>query len=237
MEIKSVVFDLDNTLWDCDSLITKAESHFYQWLRKFYPEITNQFSEKALVDHRISYKQNEPDLHYDLTSLRKDWMRQVAIEVFGSALDLNSQSFTEKYIEEGFQAFWIERNNVVFYDGVIDMLENLSQKYSLGVITNGNADINYIGIGHYFDFSLSSEQAGVSKPHADIFHQAMKLSKYSLEDSIYIGDDPKCDVLGPQAIGMRALWYNPNLKPWPGGQVPTGVFRNHYELQDKISNL
>ena len=126
---------------------------------------------------------------------------------------------------------------VVFYDGVLEMLESLSQKYSLGVITNGNADVNFIGIGRFFDFAISSEAAGVAKPHEDIFHQAIRLSKHPVENIVYIGDDPRCDVLGPQKIGMRALLYNPSLKPWPGGKTPEGVFRRHDELEDKIRNL
>ena len=38
--------------------------------------------------------------------------------------------------------------------------------------------LDYIGIGDFFDFSISSQEAGVAKPHEDIFHKAMKLSEY-----------------------------------------------------------
>jgi len=235
MTIKCIAFDLDNTLWECDPLIVKAEQKFYKWLQSAYPSITKYFTEKELVMHRMSYIQTRPELHYNLTSLRKDWMRQIAHEV--DAITVDENDFEARYVEAGFQVFWQERNNVIFYDGALDMLESLSQKYSLGVITNGNADVNFIGIGHFFDFSISSEAAGVAKPHEDIFHQAIRLSEHLVENIIYIGDDPKCDVLGPQKIGMRALWYNPCLKPWPGGKTPAGVFRNHNELEDKISKL
>ncbi len=235
MTIKCIAFDLDNTLWECDPLIIKAEQKFHLWLQSAYPQITDNFTEEALVAHRMNYIQARPELHYDLTSLRKSWMRQVAIEIGGVTADENE--FEAAYVETGFQVFWQERNNVIFYDGVLDMLKNLSQKYSLGVITNGNADVNFIGIGHFFDFSISSEVAGVAKPHKDIFHQAMQLSEHTLENTVYVGDDPKCDVLGPQSIGMRALWYNPTLRPWPGGKTPAAVFKNHHELEDKIRKL
>jgi len=235
MTIKCIAFDLDNTLWECDPLIIKAEQKFYLWLQSAYPQITQCFTERELVAHRMSYIQARPELHYNLTHLRKDWMRQIASEIDGLTVDENN--FEVSYVEAGFQVFWQERNNVIFYDGVLDMLENLSRKYSLGVITNGNADVNFIGIGHFFDFSISSEMAGVAKPHGDIFHQAMNLSAYDIENTVYVGDDPKCDVLGPQSIGMRALWYNPTLKPWPGGQTPAAVFRKHDELEDKIRKL
>ena len=235
MTIKCIVFDLDNTLWDCDPVIIRAEQKFYQWLLIKYPQITEKFSQESLVEHRVSYMQTKADLHHNLTQLRKEWMYQVAFDV--GSLHKNKSNFDSEFIEEGFNVFWQERNNVVFYEGALDMLERLSKRYSLGVITNGNASVDYIGIGHFFDFSLSSENAGVSKPHEDIFHQAIRLSNYQVENMLYVGDDPKCDVLGPQKIGMKAIWYNPKLIPWPGGKYPSGVIRKHSELEDKICQL
>lgn len=235
MTVRCIIFDLDNTLWDCDSLIVRAEEQFYLWLQSEYPQISNQYEPADLLLHRMDYFKTRPDQLHNLTALRKDWMRQLAVDV--GITVTNEQHFEMNFIEKGFQVFWAERNKVVFYDGVMEMLESLSQQYSLGVISNGNADIDFIGIGHFFDFTMSSEIAGVSKPHEGIFHKAMQLSKYTLEDSVYVGDDPKCDVLGPQNIGMRALWYNPTLKPWPGGKTPAAVFKSHNELEDKISKL
>lgn len=229
------MFDLDNTLWECDPLIIKAEKKFYTWLQSAYPKITQYFSESELVADRMSYIQARPESHFNLTSLRKKWMRHIADKVGGLTVD--EDDFKKNYVEAGFQIFWQERNNVIFYDGVLDVLERLSKEYSLGVITNGNADVNVIGIGHLFDFSISSEMAGVAKPHEDIFYQAVELSAHSVEETVYVGDDPKCDVIGPQKIGMQAVWYNPKLKPWPGGKTPAAVFKNHDELEDKINKL
>jgi len=236
MEIKCIAFDLDNTLWECEPLIIKAEQYFYQWLEDVYPKITNKMSESDLISHRMSYMQKKPEMHHNLTGLRKDWMRQIVKEFSGETI-ADKETFEAEFIEAGFHVFWHQRNNVVFYDGAIAMLENLSKKYSLGVITNGNADVDYIGIGEYFDFKMSSELAGVAKPHEDIFHKAMELSDYGLEQTVYIGDDPKCDVIGPQNIGMRAIWYNPTLKPWPSGKIPAAIFQHHDELVDKIYKL
>ena len=236
MTIKCIAFDLDNTFWECDPLIIKGEELFYQWLQEFYPQISDKLTADALVKHRMEYIQAQPHRHYDLTSLRKDWMRHIA-EHIGEINNQDEEDFESNFVEKGFQVFWQQRNNVVFYDGVIPMLEKLSKKYSLGVITNGNADVNYIGIGDYFDFTLSSQDAGVAKPHEDIFLQALQLADSTIESTVYVGDDPKCDVIGPQNIGMRAIWYNPTLKPWPGGKIPAAVFQRHDELEDKISKL
>ena len=236
MEIKCIAFDLDNTLWECDPLIIKAEKHFYAWLESVYPKITSKMSESNLVAHRMDFMRARPELHHNLTLLRKKWMRQIFNEFSGDTVS-DEASFEAEYIEAGFHVFWHQRNNVIFYDGALAMLDKLSKKYSLGVITNGNADVNYIGVGDFFDFTMSSEIAGVAKPHEDIFHKAMQLSEYNYEETVYIGDDPKCDVLGPQSLGMRSIWYNPALKPWPAGKTPAAIFQYHHELEDKINNL
>jgi len=184
----------------------------------------------------MEYMRSKPELHHNLTSLRKNWMRQLFDEHLNEKV-VNEIDFNEEFIETGFHVFWHQRNNVVFYDGVMEMLDRLSVNYSLGVITNGNADVNYIGIGDYFDFTMSSETAGVAKPHEDIFHRAMQLSDHDFEETIYVGDDPTCDVIGPQNLGMRSIWYNPKLMPWPAGKTPAAIFRHHNELEDKINNL
>ncbi len=236
MTIRCIAFDLDNTLWECEPLIIKAEQHFYAWLESVYPKITNKMSESDLVSHRMHFMQARPEMHHNLTALRKDWMRHMVEEFSGETIT-DKVTFEAEFIEVGFNVFWHQRNNVVFYEGAIAMLENLSKKYSLGVITNGNADVDYIGIGEYFDFKMSSEVAGVAKPHEDIYQKALKLCDYAIDETVYVGDDPKCDIIGPQNIGIKSIWYNPSLKPWPSGKTPAAVFQHHHELEDKINNL
>lgn len=227
MTIKCIAFDLDNTLWAVNPVIARAEQGFYEWLKSYYPNVTEKYNSEELVKHRMEYMQTKPECHHNLTDLRKNWMKSLADEV----------GYDHSYVEPGFDVFWSARNEVTFYKGALEMLERLSKNYSLGVITNGNADVNKIGVGHLFDFSLSSEKAGVSKPHKDIFHQAIEMSKHDLHQTVYVGDDPKRDIIGAQQVGMKAIWYNPTLMPWPGGQTPAAVFQHHHQLEDKIVNL
>lgn len=227
MSIKCIAFDLDDTLWECHPVIVRAEQRFYDWLATYYPKITQKYSESQLVEHRMNFMRAQNDKQHDLTYTRKFWMKHLAEEV----------GYDHSYVESGFEVFWLARNEVTFYDGTLDILESLSENYSLGVITNGNADVNHIGIGHLFDFSLSSEKAGVSKPHIDIFHQALALSGTHEQDTVYVGDDPKRDVLGAHSAGIHAIWFNPRKQAWPGGRTPTAVIRHLNELEDKVSKL
>jgi len=229
MTIRYIAFDLDDTLWACHPVIKRAEQHFYDWLKSYYPKICQKYSADTLIQHRTAFIHSHPELSHDMTVLRKDWMRKLAEEV-----DYN---IDDDFIETGFNIFWQARNEVTFFDGTLDILDDLSKRYSLGVISNGNADVNHIGIGHLFNFILSSEKVGVAKPHPDIFHQAIKLSGVNANEIVYVGDDPKRDVLGALSSGLHAIWFNPALQPWPGGRTPTDVIQHLNELENKIQHI
>ena len=227
MTIECIAFDLDDTLWECHPVIQRAEQRFYDWLKSYYPKITQKYSEDALIQHRIAYMKSRPELHHNLTALRKNWTRQLASEV----------NYDDSLIEPGFEVFWLARNQVTFFDGALEQLEALSKRYKLGVISNGNADVHHIGVGHLFDFALSSEKVGVAKPHQDIFHEAARQAEVSPEQMVYVGDDPQRDILGALSAGLHAVWYNPSLQPWPGGRTPTAVIQDLNELQVIIKNI
>jgi hypothetical protein len=36
---------------------------------------------------------------------------------------------------------------------------------------------------------------------------------------------------------MRTVWYNPALRPWPGGQTPDAVIRTIAELPSALADL
>lgn len=225
MTIQCIAFDLDDTLWACNPIIMRAEKRFYDWLKRYYPKICQKYSEDELIKHRSAYMKSRPDLQHDMTAMRKSWNQQLASEV----------AYDDSLVEPGFEVFWLARNEVSFFEGTLDVLEELSKRYKLGVISNGNADVNHIGIGHLFDFVVSSEKVGVAKPHKDIFNQAVELAGVNHSDMVYVGDDPKRDILGALSAGLHAIWYNPSLQPWPGGETPTAVIQNLNELDKAIS--
>ena len=224
MTIQCIAFDLDDTLWACQPVIQRAEKQFYEWLKEVYPNLCDKYSEEQLIEHRIAFMHAALDYRHDLTYLRKQWLKTLADE----------EGVDYSRIDEAFQVFWLARNEVTFYDGTLDILKHLSKHYSLGVISNGNADVHHIGVGHLFDFTLSSETAGVAKPDKAIFHQAQQLAGVDLDEMIYVGDDPKRDIIGAQNAGIKAIWFNPTLKPWPGGPAPFAVIQHLAALEDII---
>ena len=80
MTIKCIAFDLDDTLWECHPVILNAEQKFYNWLKSYYPKITEKYSSQQLIQHRIAYMGAQQDNLHDLTTLRKGWMKNLASE-------------------------------------------------------------------------------------------------------------------------------------------------------------
>lgn len=227
MTIKCITFDLDDTLWDCKSVLTHAEKVSYQWFEKYYPRISSTYSFQELIDSRVNYLKSHPEDAYDLTKIRKDWLAQIASEC----------GYSEQTAEDAFDVFWLARNEVTFYDGALAMLEQLSSQYSLGVISNGNADVNHIGIGQYFDFSATVQNAGVAKPDEKIFEHALQLANREAHQTVHIGDHPHYDVIGALDAGLHAIWYNPTQSPWTDNKKPTAIIQHLNEISQQVQRI
>ncbi|WGZ94304.1 MAG: HAD family hydrolase [Candidatus Thiothrix putei] len=227
MTIRCIAFDLDDTLWAVRPVIERAEHHFYTWLQQHYPTITEHHSPYELIKNRMNYMQQYPELHYNLTRLRKNWLATLAQE----------HGYTDTLVESGFEVFWLARNEVTFFEGALEALESLSARFLLGVISNGNACVHRIGVGHLFQFTHSSAEAGVAKPHPAIFHQALEQVGISPQQAVYVGDDPVRDIQGAASAGLRTVWFNPEHQAWPGGQKPDATIYHLAQLEAVITTL
>ena len=105
--------------------------------------------------------------------------------------------------KESFKIFIEERHKVVYFDDVLETLKSLKEKYILGVITNGNADIKTLKIDHLFDFYLNAEMVNESKPEKKIFDEAAKLAGVLPEEICHIGDHPVNDVESTGKPGFK----------------------------------
>ena len=78
------------------------------------------------------------------------------------------------------------------------------------IISNADADITELctrlAFAHEMDAIITSALVGWEKPDPRTFHAALDHPqvRVAAEDAIHIGDQPKSDVVGSIAIGMRA---------------------------------
>jgi len=98
----------------------------------------------------------------------------------------------------------------VLFDDVIPTLETLKErKLILGLVTNLTKEIGPIcqklGIAPYFNFIVSSEEAGADKPDPAIFRLALERAGITAPEAVHVGDQYKLDVLGARGVGISPI--------------------------------
>ena len=101
------------------------------------------------------------------------------------------------------------------FDGVAEVLEELSGVYALGVITNWDSEneqrrkVEHLGLHSIFRHFIVSASAGYEKPDPRIFQHALSLAEVvQPSEAVFVGDRLDVDVAGAKAAGMRAVWFN-----------------------------
>ena len=215
MNIACITFDLDDTLWESGSVLANAEAKFYEWLSSACPEIAHTHSYDGLVAHRHAHYASIPEIRHDLTRARLLWLESL----------LREWGYGPELAETGFRVFWEHRNAVNLFADAKRVLGKLGERFAIGAITNGNADVHRIGIGHHFDFVVTPAEAGAAKPDSTIFQFALNAAGAAPESVVHVGDDPMRDVAGAAAMGLRTVWMNPEGRPWPGEKRPDAEIR------------
>ena len=101
-------------------------------------------------------------------------------------------------------------------DGVIPMLEELSQYAKIGIVTNGftalqKKRLQNTGINQYIDLLVISEQVGAAKPEPKIFEYVLgQMGEVSASDVLMVGDNLHTDIVGGNRMGFDTCWFNPN---------------------------
>ena len=96
-------------------------------------------------------------------------------------------------------------------------------------ITNGNSDLQRIGIAQWFQDCWNVQRAGVAKPDPGIFHQAAAALQLAPHQVLHVGDDAQLDAVAAMDAGMHAVWLNRSALDWPqpGVQAPITVANLH----------
>jgi YjjG family noncanonical pyrimidine nucleotidase len=203
--ITDVFFDLDHTLWDFERNSALA---FGKLLPAHGVAVPLDEFLKHYVPLNFQYWEKYRREEITQTELRygrfRDTFNLLNYEVPNELIDLLSDDYI-KHLPE---------NNHLF-DGTLEILDYLSAKYRLHIITNGFHEvqfrkINNASIGHYFVTVTNSEMAGVKKPNPLIFAYALKQANAKKENCIMIGDCIEADVRGAINYGIDAILFNEN---------------------------
>ena len=202
-EIKDVFFDLDHTLWDFDRNSGLAFERVFQkhkialplsdFLREYEP--INLIYWKKYREERVTKEE-----------LRRGRLTET-FNIFKLKFPIETiDAMAVCYIEE------LPVDSHLFI-GTVEILEYLSRKYNLHIITNGFEEVQYqklnnSGIKRYFNTITTSEEVGLKKPHPSVFKTAMAKASATPQKSIMIGDSFEADIIGARNAGMHTLFFN-----------------------------
>lgn len=212
-----VFFDLDHTLWDFETNSAKAFERVFD--RYKVPFSLEQFLH-YYIDINEAYWER-----YSLNQVTQEELRLGRLKETFYQLDYEAdvstlEQYSKSYLEE------LPKNNYLF-DGAIELLEYLKDKYALHILTNGFQEVQYKKIKNakietYFQTITDSEVAGEKKPHPTIFNYALHQAKVTPAESVMIGDNVIADIQGALDVGIDAIHFNPLMdksKPSPVSQV------------------
>ena len=210
-DIRAIAFDLDNTLWDVEPVLERAEQCLAAWLQEHCPRLA--LSREQMRAAREQLARREPHNAHDLSYLRVATLTAHARE----------HGYDERVALDAFEVFLAARNVVEIFPDVAPALARLRPRYALASLSNGNADLARIGLDHIFNVSLNARQIGAAKPHPRCFERLAGELALDPAAIAYVGDDPQLDVAAARAAGLRTVWMNRRALPWPAELPPADL--------------
>jgi len=203
--IRAICFDLDNTLWEIEPVLERAERILADWLGRRYPRIPERFTSAEMFEVRAALLAEEPHQAHDLSYLRRETLARCAAMV----------GYKRDIAHEAFAVWHSARNQVEPYDEVVPALEKLKRRFRLATLTNGNADLAVIGLAHHFEVTLSAGALGYAKPDPRAYAALADALTLKPAEILFVGDEPHADVDGPRTVGMQTVWVNRAGVVWP----------------------
>ncbi len=203
--MRAIAFDLDNTLWDVEPVLARAEARLHAWLRENCPRIAQRLSSEDMRRAREELARREPHHAHDLSYLRLTALAAHAREL----------GYDERIAHQAFEVFLTARNQLQPFADVAPALVRLRQRYRLATLSNGNADLARIGLEQAFTVSLNARQIGAAKPQRRCFERLARELGLAPQAILHVGDDPRLDVEAARAAGFVSAWMNRRALPWP----------------------
>jgi putative hydrolase of the HAD superfamily len=224
MQIAAITLDLDDTLWPIEPVMRRAEQRLDDWLKTHCPRAAAAYPIAAMRALRDRVAQENPHLAHDFSAQRRLSLHTA----------LTHHGYTEQHVEGAYSEFYAARNEVECYADALPALARLAARFPLVSLSNGNADIERIGLAHFFRHAISSRDCGIAKPAPQIFHLACARLGLAPQQVLHVGDDPELDVGGARAAGLRTAWINRAGVRWTHPERPDLALRDLAELADAL---
>ncbi len=196
-KIRVVLFDAGNTL-----VYPNVEEILRILSRRGFDCAAETF---AAAEHHVRFHLDTPEI-IAKTDDRSRWFHY-----FGGILD--ELGAPRSALDEFYE--YHERRNAwdTFPPELPNLLERLSLRYRLGVVSNSNGTVADVlarlNLSSYFEAIVDSSVVGVEKPDPKIFRIALERMRALPDEAVYVGDLYHVDVVGARRAGLRAVLLDP----------------------------
>lgn len=203
--IRAITLDLDDTLWPVWPTIARAEAQLQAWLAEHAPATVALSAQPGVLRAiRSEVNRDFADQAHDLSALRREAIRR-ALQRAGEDTALAGPAF---------EVFYAERQRVDLFADALPALEYLSSRFPVVALSNGNADVQRVGLERYFHASVSARDVGVAKPDPRIFLRGAQAAGVAAAQVLHVGDDGHLDGMGGLKAGMQVALVNRAGHAW-----------------------
>jgi len=98
-------------------------------------------------------------------------------------------------------------------DGVVDLMPQLSRKYTCAVVSNASASnavtmkmaFERVSLAQYFHTFITSKELGAKKPQPEFFLRALQQLNADAETTVMVGNDYEKDIAPAKAVGLATI--------------------------------
>jgi putative hydrolase of the HAD superfamily len=230
-----ILFDLDNTLL-----------HLHEYWEESMKEAFKQTAVTSTIEINELYSifKEQDELYCKLYDEGVISLWEFRRDRFIKTLEHFDRVATNEDAIQFHELFTSLTNHFIKPSAKLDhTLALLSEKYLIGIVTNGTPDfqrnkIKQMGIGRYFkdEHLFISEEVGYSKPAKEIYQLAMDTFHVAANEVVFVGDSLKNDVIGPMNHGMLAIWVNNHSEPLPDDVTPFAIITEIEQLEQILLN-
>lgn len=213
MKIKAISFDYWHTLF-----VEQAGGYklYQETRRRLLKEALDEQSEYEFSDEQLREAALVEAKLHDRVWREEHRTLPVAERIGRILAHLNARLSEESLsrIVRAYEEGILERPPVLI-DGVRQALEELTGRYRLGIISDVGFSpgrmlkrvLHNEGILDAFDSLVFSDEAGCSKPHAEVFNRTARALQARPEEIVHIGDLEHTDVFGAKRANYYAIRF------------------------------
>jgi HAD superfamily hydrolase (TIGR01549 family) len=227
--IKAVIFDFGQTLVDSSNGFRSAEK---QAQRAIFKDLGLTSWDDFIHQYR------------EVRTRFKGMSNFSRIAMWKEVYAFHGHNCDEKILKKWENAYWEEvKNGTKLFPEVLSVLEKLSSKYDLAVITNteGQTDYDEHRINRFprllkfFKTIVIAGESGVPpKPDPKPFQICLDNLGLDKKQVVFVGDDWHIDIQGANSFGVSAIWLKHHSVPrkWPTVNTAVPVIASLEELTE-----